>query len=242
MQSLFLVVAFVVSVFVVIFFLIQLGIRERKRRRRIRLLVTAYLEKRKANGRGSKSERALVLLLLENEIPPLTIFHDLYIRRSNGTYSQIDALVLTKVGIIVFEVKDFSGWIFGSGNSEMWTQVLAYGKEKHRFYNPIKQNRGHIEALKQSLKHCANVPFYSVIVFYGTSELRKTSSIPYNTWVVYPSQVVNVVNTILQSNQKAFYADKREVLRILQKAVDRGNDRNVIEKHIEYVSWVVNRD
>lgn len=231
---------FAIFILLGIFRSVSLTIRDRKRRNRIRSLVATYLEIRKAKGRGTKSERALVLSLLKSEVPPITIFHDLYVKRLNGTYSQIDVLLLTEVGIVVFEVKDYSGWIFGSGYNEKWTQILSSGNEKHRFYNPIKQNRGHIEALKQSLTYCANVPFYSVIVFYGTSELREISSIPHNTWVVRPSQVPTVINMILKSNPKATYTDRMELLRILQKAVDRGNDRDVIEKHMEYVSCVTN--
>lgn len=58
--------------------------------------------------------------------------------------SQIDVVVATNVGIIVFEVKDYSGWIYGNGNQQKWTQVLSHGREKYRFYNPILQNRSHI--------------------------------------------------------------------------------------------------
>lgn len=76
--------------------------------------------------RGTKSERRLILNLLKNEIPAITIFHDLYVERYMDWYSQIDAVVVTRVGIIVFEVKDYSGWIFGKGYEEQWTQVLKY--------------------------------------------------------------------------------------------------------------------
>jgi hypothetical protein len=69
------------------------------------------------SNRGTRSERDIVLKLLKSGIPAQTIFHDLYIKKSKGDFSQIDLVVVTKVGIIVFEVKDFSGWIFGDGKS-----------------------------------------------------------------------------------------------------------------------------
>ena len=115
------------------FFLIFTRIRDRK------LLKTAT----KPN-RGTWSERDLVLKLLKYGIPAEAIFHDLYLPKYNATFSQIDLVVVTEVGIIVFEVKDYSGWIFGNGRYSQWTQVLAYGKEKYRFYNPIMQNNKHI--------------------------------------------------------------------------------------------------
>src|SRR5690348_1979375 len=116
--------------------------------------------------RGTATERDLVLTLLKSGIPKETIFHDLYLKMSNGKYCQVDAVVATSAGIIVFEVKRYVGWIFGKGYERQWTQVLAYGLEKHRFYNPVLQNKKHIENLKRQLNQ-ANVPFFSVIVFYG---------------------------------------------------------------------------
>lgn len=80
--------------------------------------------------RGTWSERDLVLKLLKHGIPPLILFHDLYVKKRSGRFAQIDLVLPTKVGIIVFEVKDYSGWIFGKGYQNYWTQVLAYGEEK----------------------------------------------------------------------------------------------------------------
>lgn len=65
--------------------------------------------------RGTSSERSLVLLLLKAGIPAQTIFHDLYLNKLYGGFSQIDLVVATSAGVLVFEVKDYSGWIFGKG-------------------------------------------------------------------------------------------------------------------------------
>lgn len=84
------------------------------------------------SNRGNTSERNLVLTLRKMDIHPDAIFHDLYLQKRNGSHAQIDLVLATAVGLIVFEVKDYSGWIFGSGNATYWTQVLAYGKKKYR--------------------------------------------------------------------------------------------------------------
>lgn len=86
--------------------------------------------------RGTPSERKLILTLLKHNIPASTIFHDLYLEKRPGKYAQIDAVIATRVGIIVFEVKDYSGWLFGKGHQPYWTQILAYGKERYRFTIP----------------------------------------------------------------------------------------------------------
>ena len=65
-----------------------------------------------SSNRGTGTERDLVLTLLKSGIPKETIFHDLYLKMSNGKYCQVDAVVATSVGIIIFEVKRYGGWIF----------------------------------------------------------------------------------------------------------------------------------
>ena len=127
--------------------------------------------------RGNPSELDLVRTLIKNGSHPDAIFHDIYLERRNGTFSQIDLVMATPVGLIVFEVKDYGGWIFGSGNSTYWTQVLAFGKEKYRLYNPIIQNRRHIEELRKITPQFANIPMFSVVIFYGDCEFKKLNQI-----------------------------------------------------------------
>lgn len=191
--------------------------------------------------RGTSSERELVLKLLKNKIPAQTIFHDLYIKKWNDTFSQIDLVVPTKVGILVFEVKDLSGWIFGRGNNKEWTQVLAYGKEKHRLYNPILQNQKHIDELKVLLNQ-ENVPFFSLIVFYGDCELKEISFIPKETYVVKSTRIIEVINLILRDNESAKYKDKRQILAKLKNAVENGENVKTQIQHIKNINEMLGKD
>ena len=192
--------------------------------------------------RGTNTERNLVLRLLKYGIPAQSIFHDLYVKKSSGNFSQIDLVVATKVGIIVFEVKDYSGWIFGRGNQNQWTQVLAYCKEKYRFYNPIMQNNGHITALKKQLKQFENLPFYSVIVFYGNCRLKDVSFIPQGTFLTYSERVIDVINTIMNKNESVNYSDKLEIIRVLKEAVQNGEDIEIRNKHIKNIRDMLGND
>ena len=192
--------------------------------------------------RGTNAEKNLVMRLLKHGIPSQTIFHDLYVKNSNGNFSQIDLVIATKVGIIVLEVKDYSGWIFGKGYQNQWTQVLAYGKEKYRFYNPIMQNNGHITSLRKQLKQFKNVPFYSVIVFYGNCELKDVSFIPQGTFLTYSERIMDVINTIINNNEPANYTDKYEVIRVLKQAVQNGESIEIQNKHIENIRDMLWRD
>lgn len=182
--------------------------------------------------RGENSERDLIYRLVKCGIPITTIFHDLYLPKKGG-YTQIDLVVPTNVGIFVFEVKDYSGWIFGNANYDKWTQVLAYGDEKHQFYNPIKQNEGHISALKDSAEQLRNIPMYSIVVFYGSSEIRALSNVPENCWVVYPYQVGELVKNIMANAPPAPYTDKWEVMRILKSAVENGSNEYIRSVHMQ---------
>lgn len=187
------------------------------------------------SNRGTRSERDLVLKLLKYGIPTQTIFHDLYLKKYNGDFSQIDLVVITEAGIIVFEVKDYSGWIFGSGNQPQWTQVLAYGKQKYRFYNPIMQNNKHIGELRRKLKPLDNVPFYSVVLFYGDCVLKDISFVPKGTYLVKSNRVLEVMRFITENNEPVQYSNKNEVVRILKEAVKNGEYTETQIQHIENV-------
>ncbi len=192
--------------------------------------------------RGTKSERHLVLQLLKHGIPAQTVFHDLCIEKQNGAFSQIDIAMATTEGIIVFEVKDFSGWIFGNGNHSHWTQVLAYGKYKFTFYNPIKQNKNHIETLRRQLKQFENIPFFSIIVFYGDCELKEINFVPERTYLVKFYRVIEVLNFIKKNNGPAPYYNKREILELLKQAALKGENASVQEKHVENINDMLGKN
>ena len=185
--------------------------------------------------RGTWSERSMVLNLLKSGIPPQTIFHDLYVRNSNGKFSQLDLVVATKVGIIVFEIKEYSGWIFGTGSQREWTQVLAYGRRKYRFYNPILQNKKHISDLISQLPQFQNIPFYSLVVFFGNCEFRDLRLIPEDVFLIKPREVAGVVEKILIDNPQAKYVDKWEVVNLLKASVENGKDSHICEEHVRNI-------
>lgn len=192
--------------------------------------------------RGTKSERDLVLQLLKHGIPSQTIFHDLCIEKTNSTYAQIDIVIATTEGIIIIEVKDYSGWIFGNGNRSHWTKVLAYGNRKHRFYNPIKQNNGHINALSNGLKQLRNIPFFSIIIFDGDCELKEINYVPKGTYLAKPHRIFEVLKQIKNNNKPAHYIDKHEIIRFLKQGVKNGANISTQEKHIENIKDMLGKD
>ena len=216
-------------IIVAIIFLAVIGVRTYSKLQDQKLLRTVTQPYR-----GTSSERAMILKLLKFGAPNQTIFHDLYLINQNGTYTQIDLVVATKVGIVVFEVKEYSGWIFGNESQKNWTQVLAYGQHKYRFYNPILQNKKHIEDLIKQLPQFENIPFYSVVVFWGDCTFKDVS-IPIDTFLVKSKKVMEVVKRILSENQPVNYTNKREVVDILIAAVKNGENNEIPEKHIKNI-------
>jgi uncharacterized protein YraI len=225
------VIGILVGIILLVGFIIFKEIRDKK-----------LLETVTKSNRGTKSERDLVLKLLKYGIPAQTIFHDLYLKKNNGDFSQIDLVVITEVGIIVIEVKDYSGWIFGSGNQSHWTKVLAYGKQKHRFYNPIMQNNKHIGELRKKLKNFDNFPFYSIVLFYGNCVLKNINFVPNGTFLVKSNRVIEVMKIIAKKNESVQYSNKNEVVRILKEAVKNGESKENQIQHIENVKDMLGKE
>ena len=185
--------------------------------------------------RGTQTEREMVLKLLKSGISPETIFHDLYIEKPGNHYCQIDLVVTTKVGIIVFEIKKYNGWIFGFANQAYWTQVLDSGRQRYRFYNPIFQNKKHVQDLKKQLSQFQNIPFYSVIVFFGDCSFRNLDYVPNRTYLVKSSSAIKVVNEIVEQNEPAKYKSKREIVSLLQSASVNGDNEGIREAHVKNI-------
>lgn len=128
-----------------------------------------------------------------------------------GKISQIDHVVISRYGIFVIETKNYKGWILGNEHTQNWKQVIY--RHKSRFYNPIKQNQGHIYALKHILKEYRNLEFISIIVFTNKAKLKTQTYTPviklrklfqtikeHNEFVMSENDVQKVVTKIQLSN------------------------------------------
>ena len=191
--------------------------------------------------RGTNSELNVILKLLKSGINSKTIFHDLIVKKENNKFSQVDIVIATTQGIIVIEVKDYSGWIFGNGNQTNWTQVMAFGKRKYRFYNPIKQVRSQISSLKNSHKQFDKIPFFSIIVFYGDCRLKDINYVPKGTFIVKPHRILEALNSIKANNEQAPYENKQEVVDVLKVAVLNGANKDYHNQHIDNIKDIVGK-
>lgn len=191
--------------------------------------------------RGTRSERRMILKILKLGIKPTAIFHDIYLKIDNDKYSQIDLVVATDVGIIVFEIKEYSGWIFGTENQINWTQILAYGKQKYKFYNPILQNKKHIEDLKK-FSLFKDIPIFSIIVFFGDCEFKNNIEIPDQTFFSKSDNVINKFNEILQNHKLVKYRNKWDVVYFFNEAVKNGENYLIRKQHTENIQKILKRN
>jgi len=227
-----------ITISIVIGFFIIYYIIKSYQRKRDRELISSVT----SLNRGTNSELLLILQLLKKGFPSVTIYHDLIIKKDNNGFSQIDLVLVTSEGIIVIEVKDYSGWIYGSGNNTNWTKVLSYGKKKYKFYNPIKQNNNHISELRKTLNQFENIPFFSVIVFFGDCELKEINYVPKGTYLVKSHRVFEVLNLIKNENEPTHYTNKREVVDKLKELVSLGENVEYQKQHIENIKDMVGKD
>ena len=117
----------------------------------------------------NKGEKEVNNLL--NKINRYKLLSDVMIKSQNGT-SQIDHILIGKKGIFVIETKDYSGLIYADEYSKYWTQII--NRNSNQFYNPIRQNYGHVKSLERCIKR--NDIFISVVVFTNKSKLKKVKT------------------------------------------------------------------
>ena len=162
------------------------------------------------------------------------LLNNLMLPWPDGGTCQIDHVIVADSGIYVVEVKNYSGWIFGNERNKYWTQVLNYGKEKYRFYNPIMQNEGHIKSLKELSNQFAMLPIFNVVLFAGNCTLKNITYNSENVYVGYASNITYILNRIKEYSL-ASYNNKNEIIYLLKKAVNNGNNPYIVNKHIANV-------
>jgi hypothetical protein len=188
----------------------------------------------KIKGKVGERKVALILSLLNSEA--YKVLNNVVLD-VDGNTSQIDHIVISDYGLFVIETKNYGGWIFGAENSDYWTQVFF--RRKERFYNPIRQNRSHILALKKVLNQFPDLKYVSVIVFSS----RATIKVNTKTEVTYPFRILDYIKRYSEINLSR---DKKEeifaVIDLLNTADNYDKKKHIIEiqqkvrKRDEYMS------
>ena len=161
----------------------------------------------------------------------LVVLKNLYIP-TKGKTTEIDVLMIHEKGIFVFESKNYSGWIFGSADQLNWTQVLP-NREKHRFYNPIKQNQTHIKALAEFLGNPES-DFVSYIIFSERCELKDVPPSTDNIIIVRRPHMLKKLRSYLKVTPRKY--THREIQSIVGKLKPLTNkSANEKQQHIDTI-------
>lgn len=180
--------------------------------------------------KGEAEERYIELELLRQNFPK-RVLRDMYIPY-NGETKQIDVLLLAEFGIYVIECKDYSGWIFGNINNINWR--VQYNKNSNRsFYNPIKQNNGHIKALCEFL-YLEEKYFKSLIVFSGKAEFKKIPKSTESYKIINDYEINDYINYENQIKTPIFTEEQLDRFYNILLPTTQVSDE-VKQKHIENV-------
>lgn len=178
--------------------------------------------------KGEAGENLIELTLLEIHTYK-KIIRNAYIPYKDRT-SEIDLIFITEYGIYVIESKNYSGWIFGSENNKNWTCTLNK-HTKNQFYNPILQNRTHINALSKYL-NIEKWKFHSVIVFGNNSTLKKVPQDTETYTITTEEYLVDFIYYEIENKQKIF--TEAEIERIYNILIKRTQvTQDIKQQHIE---------
>jgi len=200
------------------------------------VLIVAILSIFSAKIKGYFGERSVAKLLSKLDEDEYLVINNILLK-VNGKTSQIDHVVISNYGIFVIETKNYKGWIIGSEFDDYWKQVFYKTKEK--LYNPIKQNYGHIQALKVALNEFKDVNYISIITFTKKANLKVNTK----TDVVYTKQLLDTIKSyenvyISDENKEAIYLtlddlnedsmrNRKAHVRSVKKVIKEKNNKDI---------------
>lgn len=159
------------------------------------------------------------------------VYTNVYLNNVNTDYTEIDVIALSEHGIYVFEMKNYSGYIYGSENDEYWTQVLNRFS-KHKFYNPLRQNFAHTKAIEKYLELKEN-EIIPVVVFSNHSKFSKLD-VSMDKNIIKIKDVIRFINYNFKNNEVII--SENSIKDFSVKLIDRSNMSQEIKNiHIEQV-------
>lgn len=177
--------------------------------------------------KGHLGEKSTAAILSRLDRSKYSVINNLVLQ-TRGHTSQIDHVVVSDFGIFVIETKNYKGWIFGGDEAEYWTQVIY--KYKQQFYNPIRQNRGHVLALKHHLRAFPNIAYIPIIVFSDNATLKSAiySEVTYSSMlrevikeyadvILTQAEKQAIFKQLNALNMKANYSRHKHIKAIRQK-------------------------
>ncbi|WP_157796564.1 nuclease-related domain-containing protein [Bacillus sp. FJAT-45037] len=121
------------------------------------------------------------------------ILANVYLKKKDGTTTEVDLIFICETGIYVVESKNYSGWIFGDERRKNWTQTLP-NKRKYPFFNPVWQNAAHLNAIQSTLEVEDHL-LHSYIVFSKRCTLKNIHVTTPRVEVMKRNELLKVLST-----------------------------------------------
>ncbi|HPG92452.1 MAG TPA: NERD domain-containing protein [Clostridia bacterium] len=174
-------------------------------------------------GRGIVGELSVKIILGKTKEGEKYIINN-FMLVDNGKSSQIDHILINQNGVFVIETKNYSGRIYGNQSQQEWTQVLSYGKIKHKLYNPIKQNATHIYRLKKLLPEETYIKSVVVFVQNNTKYIQAQGVLNLGQLAkciktsgdhsLCPSEMSNIYNLLLKAKNECSVTNWEHIAKI----------------------------
>jgi hypothetical protein len=169
--------------------------------------------------KGYLGEKAVSNRLSKLDQSKYKVINNLMLQVGNKT-TQIDHIVVSNYGIFVIETKNYQGWIIGNEYDDYWKQVIY--KRKEKLYNPIKQNYGHVMALKEVLKNFIDLNYISIVTFTTNADLKVTTK----TDVIYTTKLLKTIEKY--NNHTISDENKEEIhMKLLSLNIDNKDNRKI---------------
>ena len=216
------------------------------------IIVLIALFLRSPKGKGIIGERRVKKILKKCALEFGGIELSDFMFRDERSSSQIDNMLLTQKALYVIEVKNYQGYIFGNEVNEEWTVTVKhvntkrtksgrrYNKvhiSKHRFYNPIKQNKTHINKIKNLTDILNVLPVYNIVVF-GKNAVIKDVEHSKESNVLHQNDLFKFIKSQeialtyeIETNTQIDIIDELHSINIKDKKQRKEHVRNIKKKY-----------
>jgi hypothetical protein len=143
-------------------------------------------------------------------------YHDLLIGEGEQS-TQIDNLFITKKAVYVIEVKNYAGRVYGHQYQDQWSQTIRYDNKKktrsgkvytkthiakNQFFNPIKQNQIHVNAIKNMLNKRQQLPIYNIVVFMNRTNIQNITMVDDKAFLINRRHLRKTILKLEKQHQK----------------------------------------
>jgi hypothetical protein len=152
----------------------------------------------------NKMKQVLLEGLVEAEIktklPEAKYIKNAYIPKNDGSFSEIDFIVISTLGVFILECKNVTGIIQGNWKQE-YLMIKHPGGSEYQMYNPIHQNDTHFKLLKNILGLKSDV-FRSVVVFgYNAQIANYRDEKPFHAEICHPNTLISSMKKLQERHK-----------------------------------------